>query len=117
MFSSPPSPCTLAVPPQDAIRLEQFGRASTIKSELDQLPADSVAFAKQQLQEALEQERYEDAAAFRDGALTGLEGWWSSQQHEEDPVGHLLHIAPEYSRWTGRMFRPRDLVDIKVIEG
>jgi hypothetical protein len=112
--SRSPSHAHALCPAQDAIRLEQFDKASTIKSNLDQLNAlDSVAHAKQQLQEALKQERYADAAAFRDGGLTGLEGWWSSQ-HEEDPVGHLLHVSPEYSRWTGRMFRPRDLVEIKV---
>jgi len=52
---------------------------------------------QQQLTDALAEERYGDAADLRDSGLTGLQGWWAGQ-YEDDPVGHIMHITPEFSR-------------------
>jgi hypothetical protein len=45
-------------------------------------------------------------------AAAALQGWWVGLG-ENDPQGHLLHVTPEYGRWTGKVYTPRDLADIK----
>lgn len=83
---------------QDALRQENYSAASQIQGELKSLDAqDAVSCIRRQLEQALAQERYADAAQLRDAGLSGLAGWWAGQA-EDDPVGHLLHITPEYSR-------------------
>jgi hypothetical protein len=36
------------------------------------------------------------------------QGWWAGKA-DGDPLGHLLHIAPEFGRWTGRAYTASDL--------
>lgn len=104
----------LTVELKDAVAQENYAAASQLKAEMLVLEAqDAVAATRKQLDEALAEERYSDAATLRDVGLSGLSGWWAGQA-EDDPVGHLLHITPEYSRWTGRVFRPRDIAEMKV---
>ena len=149
---------------QDAIRHERYSEASGLQAAIVSLDAqDAVASAQRQLTGALAEERYNDAADLRDSGLTGLQGWWAGQA-EDDPVGHIMHITPEYSRcgllicfylvpwvgsllgespgtcvlslimtvsnlagfvslviasarlcrWTGRIYRPKDLAMMKV---
>jgi hypothetical protein len=40
-----------------------------------------------------------------------VQGWWVGVG-ENDPVGHLLHIGPEYGRYTGRVYTTRDIADL-----
>ena len=53
----------------------------------------------QELQQAVEQEDYTKAAELRDSGCAGLLGWWHSRA-EDDPVGHILRIAPDFGRYT-----------------
>eukprot|EP00955_Chlamydomonas_euryale_P066814 359650-Chlamydomonas_euryale.AAC.21 len=94
--------------------MERYSDAASLKRELDDLcAADVVSDVLNRLDTALEEERYADAAALRDGGLTSLAGWWAGRA-DGDPIGHLLHIAPEYGRWTGRALRSRDIAELKV---
>lgn len=97
-----------------AVLQESYSRAARLKAELNLLEArDAVAAVEEQLQAALVGEHYEEAAILRDEGLTGLAGWWAGKA-EDDPIGHLLHISREYNRWTGRVFRPRDIAEMKL---
>lgn len=99
---------------KDAVVGERYTRASQLKAELQDLEVrDSVATVQSQLMAALSEERYSDAAVLRDEGLTGLKGWWAGQA-KDDPIGHVLQITQEYNRWTGRVFRPRDIAAMKV---
>lgn len=87
---------------QDAVRSERFAEAARLKEALATLEdGDAVARTQQQLQAALSEERYGDAAELRDGGLASLHGWWAGRAGDDDPVGHILHVTPEYSRWEG----------------
>ena len=91
-------PAPYVCPAQDAIRKERYGEAAQVKAAISALEAqDAVASVQRQLKTALAEERYGDAADLRDSGLTGLQGWWAGQS-EDDPVGHIMHITPEYSR-------------------
>ena len=97
---------------QDAIRNERYGEAAQVKAAISALEAqDAVALVQRQLRAALSEERYSDAADLRDSGLTGLQGWWAGQA-EDDPVGHIMHITPEFSRsgnhdWKDHSAHPR----------
>ena len=98
---------------KDAIVGERYARASQLKSELLDLESrDSVASVLAQLSSCLTEERYSEAARIRDEGLTQMSGWWAGQA-PDDPIGHLLHVTQEYNRWTGRVFRPRDIAAMK----
>ncbi|GAX77454.1 hypothetical protein CEUSTIGMA_g4898.t1 [Chlamydomonas eustigma] len=98
---------------QDAVRQEKYSSAAQLKAAISSLDdEDAVLQARQRLQEALASENYTEAAKLRDSSLVGLQGWWAGQS-EDDPVGHIMHITPEYSRWTGRVFRPREIAEMK----
>ncbi|KAG1660345.1 hypothetical protein FOA52_014398 [Chlamydomonas sp. UWO 241] len=102
---------------KDVIAMERYSEAASLKSELDALDdGDVVGDTLRRLQTALSEERYSDAAALRDAGLTSLAGWWAGRA-DGDPVGHLLHMGPEYGRWTGRVLRPRDIAELKVGRG
>ena len=91
------NPCAI-VCHQGAIRQERYAEAAQLKASIGALDAqDAVAAAQLQLSTALSEERYGDAADLRDSGLTGLEGWWAGQS-EDDPIGHIMHITPEFSR-------------------
>lgn len=69
--------------------------------------------ALQELQQALEQEDYARAAQLRDSGCAGLVGWWHSRA-EDDPVGHILRIAPDFGRYTAVKYSAQDLAELKV---
>ena len=70
--------------------------------------------ARQELQEALEREDYAGAAQLRDGGCAGLVGWWHSRA-EDDPVGHILRITPDFGRYTAVKYSAQDLAEMKVL--
>ena len=67
----------------------------------------------QELQQAVEQEDYAKAAELRDSGCAGLLGWWHSRA-EDDPVGHILRIAPDFGRYTAVKYTAQDLAELKV---
>ena len=80
------------------MRFEHYREAARIKGELTGLQAeDSVAAVQRSIAEALNKERYADAAKLRDLGLAGLQGWWAGCG-EDDSVGHLLHVQAEFGR-------------------
>ncbi|KAL6762943.1 hypothetical protein V8C86DRAFT_514706 [Haematococcus lacustris] len=96
----------------DAVTMEAYTTAAGIKQELQELEAKNVAATVQkQLEAALAVEDYEAAAKCCSEGLTALQGWWAGTG-EGDAVGHLLHVAPEYGRYTGRAYTARDLAEL-----
>ncbi|GFH09390.1 DUF3506 domain-containing protein, partial [Haematococcus lacustris] len=96
----------------DAVTMEAYTTAAGIKQELQELEANNVAATVQkQLEAALAVEDYEAAAKCCSEGLTALQGWWAGTG-EGDAVGHLLHVAPEYGRYTGRAYTARDLAEL-----
>ncbi|KAJ9505609.1 hypothetical protein QJQ45_011236 [Haematococcus lacustris] len=96
----------------DAVTMEAYTTAAGIKQELQELEAKNVAATVQkQLEAALAVEDYEAAARCCSEGLTALQGWWAGTG-EGDAVGHLLHVAPEYGRYTGRAYTARDLAEL-----
>ena len=61
----------------------------------------------------MEQEDYARAAELRDSGCAGLLGWWHSRA-EDDPVGHILRIAPDFGRYTAVKYTAQDLAELKV---
>ncbi|GLC35951.1 hypothetical protein PLESTB_000522600 [Pleodorina starrii] len=93
-----------------AVRQERYGDAARHKRKLQEIQsADTVAAVQRQLQEALASEQYGAAAELRDRGLVGLSGWWAGKDGSEDFQGHLLHVKPEFGRWTGRIYMARDI--------
>eukprot|EP00798_Chlamydomonas_sp_ICE-L_P008659 gene8659-34110_t len=102
---------------QDAVQSERYSEAARLKQELAKVESvDAVGKALSEMQEALQEERYGDAAEIRDAGLASMQGWWSGCS-KDDPVGHLLHVKAEYGRWTGRVYRARDLEDMYLRRG
>ena len=44
----------------------------------------------------------------------GLVGWWHSRA-EDDPVGHILRITPDFGRYTAVKDSAQDLAEMKVL--
>lgn len=42
----------------------------------------------------------------------GLQGWWAGKSGMDDFSGHLLHVRPEFGRWTGRVYTARDIAQM-----
>ncbi len=63
-------------------------------------------------QDALANEQYSTAADLRDKGLVGLAGWWAGKAGSDDFSGHLLHVKPEFGRWTGRVYMARDIAQM-----
>ncbi|GIL72613.1 hypothetical protein Vretifemale_2950 [Volvox reticuliferus] len=96
-----------------AVRQEQYSDAARHKRKLQEIQsADTVAAVQRQLQGALASEQYGAAAELRDRGLVGLAGWWAGKDGPEDFQGHLLHIKPEFGRWTGRIYMARDIASM-----
>ena len=41
----------------------------------------------------------------------GLSGWWVGRG-TGDSLGHLLRVTPDFGRWVGQVYTPRDLTDL-----
>jgi hypothetical protein len=52
-----------------------------------------------------------DAARLRDESGVGLSGWWVGRG-TGDSLGHLLRVTPDFGRWVGQVYTPRDLTDL-----
>ncbi|XP_062204868.1 protein EXECUTER 1, chloroplastic-like [Phragmites australis] len=71
---------------------------------------DAVGRAISDLNRAIEEERYRDAAYIRDHAGAGLVGWWSGiSGNSSDPYGLIIHIGAEHGRYVARSYDTRQL--------
>ncbi|GLI68805.1 hypothetical protein VaNZ11_013307 [Volvox africanus] len=96
-----------------AVRQEQYGDAARHKHKLQEIQsANMVAAVQRELQSALASEQYGTAAELRDRGLVSLAGWWAGKDGPEDFQGHLLHVKPEFGRWTGRIYMARDIASM-----
>ncbi len=55
-----------------------------------------------------------DAARLRDQAAVSAVGWWVGRGNG-DPCGHLLRITPDFSRYVGQVYSPRDLTELMPV--
>lgn len=96
-----------------AVRQERYSDAARHKKKMQEIQAaDTVAAVQRQLQDALANEQYSTAADLRDKGLVGLAGWWAGKAGSDDFSGHLLHVKPEFGRWTGRVYMARDIAQM-----
>ncbi|KAL5225761.1 hypothetical protein ABZP36_012400 [Zizania latifolia] len=71
---------------------------------------DTVGRAISDLNSAIEEERYMDAAYIRDHAGAGLLGWWSGiSGNLSDPYGLIIHISAEHGRYVAKSYDIRQL--------
>lgn len=88
-----------------AVKQEDYTRASALHQEQERMEAlDMVLQIQKDLDLAISEERYDDAAHLRDDGGTRLLGWWVGREGENDAQGHLLHITQDFSRYVGHAF-------------
>ncbi|PIA56180.1 hypothetical protein AQUCO_00700498v1 [Aquilegia coerulea] len=94
-----------------AVYGEEYEYASKLKVAIAAAATnDVVGRVITQLKRAIEQERYQDAAFYRDHAGAGLMGWWAGiSKGSDDPYGRIIHIGVEHGRYVARNFSPRHL--------
>ena len=113
---------------KQAVEAENYSLASEVSAELRELKAhDYVEVASQALQQALEIEDYQRAAALRDRAGLGLLGWWAGKSSNSttssskstsctnssnNDHGHLLYVSKDFGRVVGEAFSAKDLASL-----
>lgn len=96
---------------EEAIARENFSEAAQLKLQLDDIiRRDTVKNVVEDMKVAVREERFTDAARHRDEGKVGIQGWWIASS-AEDPTGSLVHIQPEYSRYTGRAYTMKDIAE------
>ncbi|KAL5705369.1 executer 1 [Ranunculus cassubicifolius] len=95
----------------EAVRREDYKEAANLKVGIAAAAAnDTVGRVIAQLNKAVEEERYNDAAFIRDNAGAGLVGWWAGvSEGSDDPYGRIIRINAEHGRYVARNFSPRQL--------
>ncbi|KAF5206609.1 Executer 1 protein [Thalictrum thalictroides] len=95
----------------NAVYGEEYEYASKLKVAIAAAASnDVVGRVITQLNRAIEEERYQDAAFYRDYAGAGLMGWWAGiSKNSDDPYGRIIHIGVEHGRYVARNFSPRHL--------
>ncbi|KAK7400373.1 hypothetical protein VNO78_11579 [Psophocarpus tetragonolobus] len=94
-----------------AVSLEDYEDAARLKVAFAAAANnDSVGRVMSYLNRAIKEERYGDAAFFRDKAGAGLVGWWAGiSEDTNDPHGLIIRITPEHGRYVARSYSPRQL--------
>ncbi|KAL5544215.1 hypothetical protein UlMin_007999 [Ulmus minor] len=98
---------------EEAIEKEDFEEASKLKMAIrEAMSKDSVAEIMNELQNAIDEERYHDASRLCKYTGSGLVGWWAGYSKDpEDPFGRLIHVTPGVGRFVGKSYSPRQLIN------
>ncbi|XP_050364954.1 protein EXECUTER 1, chloroplastic [Argentina anserina] len=94
-----------------AVNMEDFEDAARLKVAIAAASTnDVVGRVISQLNRAIREERYQEAAFFRDNAGAGLVGWWSGiSKDKKDPHGLIIRVTAEHGRYVARSYSPRQL--------
>ncbi|KAE8719864.1 Protein EXECUTER 1 [Hibiscus syriacus] len=95
----------------EAVHRENYEDAARLKVAIAAAAAnDTVGRVISNLNRAVMEEHFEDAAFFRDNAGAGLVGWWAGLSDDtKDPYGLIIRITAEHGRYVARSFSPRQL--------
>ncbi|XP_008776948.1 protein EXECUTER 1, chloroplastic isoform X2 [Phoenix dactylifera] len=95
----------------DAIIRENYKEAAKLKLAIAAATEkDTVGAAISDMNRAIEEERYADAAYIRDHAGAGLLGWWAGFSEDgADPYGRIIRISAEHGRYVARSYSSRQL--------
>lgn len=89
----------------DAVSQEDYGKASALKRDQLALESqDTVLEIQRELNAAIEEERYLDAAALRDSGGARLLGWWVGREGVDDAQGHVIAVTRDFSRYVAHAF-------------
>lgn len=94
-----------------AVNVEDFEDAARLKVAIAAASTnDVVGRVISRLNRAIQEERYQDAAFFRDIAGAGLVGWWAGiSKDKKDPHGLIIRVTAEHGRYVARSYSPRQL--------
>ncbi|KAH7663109.1 hypothetical protein IHE45_14G031700 [Dioscorea alata] len=91
---------------KEAVRLKAAITAATKN--------DVVGTAVSDLNRAIVEERYYDAAFLRDHAGAGLMGWWAGiSTNTAGAYGQIIHISAEHGRYVAKSYNSRQLAAAK----
>ncbi|KAJ4967475.1 hypothetical protein NE237_019324 [Protea cynaroides] len=95
----------------DAVYREDFEEAAKVKVAIAAAATkDTVGSVISHFKRAIREERYCDAAFFRDHAGAGLMGWWAGiSKNSDDPYGRIIRISAEHGKYVARSYSPRQL--------
>ncbi|TQE05736.1 hypothetical protein C1H46_008642 [Malus baccata] len=94
-----------------AVSAEDFEDAARLKVAIAAAATnDVVGRVISHLNRAIQEERYQDAAFFRDNAGAGLVGWWAGlSEDKKDPRGIIIRVTAEHGRYVARSYSPLQL--------
>ncbi|KAL6209460.1 hypothetical protein ACLB2K_020402 [Fragaria x ananassa] len=94
-----------------AVNVEDFDDAARLKVAIAAASTnDVVSRVISHLNTALQEERYQEAAFFRDNAAAGLVGWWAGiSKDNKDPHGLIIRVTAEHGRYVATSYSPRQL--------
>ncbi|BAT86915.1 hypothetical protein VIGAN_05024700 [Vigna angularis var. angularis] len=100
----------------DAVKFEDYDDAAALKVAIAAVATnDTVGTVISNLNRAIEEERYSDAAFLRDEAGIGLVGWWAGISEDTNgPHGLIIRITPEHGRYVARSYSPGQLATSAV---
>lgn len=88
-----------------AVKREEYGKAAALKREQEILESqDTVLQIQKDLECAIREERYSDAAVLRDDGGVRLLGWWIGKEGSHDAQGHIVAITRDFSRYVAHAF-------------
>ncbi|XP_043712802.1 protein EXECUTER 1, chloroplastic isoform X2 [Telopea speciosissima] len=95
----------------DAVYIEDYEEAAKLKVAIAAAATkDTVGTVISHFKRAIEEERYRDAAFFRDHAGAGLTGWWVGiSKDPDDTYGRIIRITTEHGKYVARSYSPRQL--------
>ncbi|XP_024528327.1 protein EXECUTER 2, chloroplastic isoform X1 [Selaginella moellendorffii] len=96
---------------EEAVKLENFQEAAKLKRAIEAAKAnDVISEVNKELQRALQEERYKDAARLRDEAGAGLVGWWAGISKDgSDPFGRIIRVRAAHGRLIAQNYTARQL--------
>ncbi|KAJ0970066.1 hypothetical protein J5N97_022943 [Dioscorea zingiberensis] len=94
-----------------AAAIEDYKEAVKLKAAITiATKNDAVGTAISDLNRAIAEERYNDAAFLRDHAGVGLMGWWAGiSTNVAGAHGQIIHISAEHGRYVARSYSSRQL--------